>query len=96
MAQIGTTTDTGFMGMLGGTNKPVHCSSAGHLNSPVINIVDKSQRTEHSHAFDAPKPDDMKRKLNAAVKGIKAITSKLGTNTVKSLMGSYGGAFFGR
>ena len=79
---------------MGGTNKPVHCSSSGHLNTPVINIVDKSQRTEHGHAFEVP-PDDMKKKQKAAVKAIKAITSKLGASKTKKLMGSYGGSFFG-
>ena len=70
LSQTGAETSAEFLGMLGGTNKPVHCSSQGHLNSPVINIVDKSQKTEHSHAFDPPTENEMKKKLNAAMKGI--------------------------
>ena len=37
-----------------GPPPPVPCNSPGHLNTPVINIVDKSQKTEHSHAFAPP------------------------------------------
>ena len=32
-------------------NLPQPCSSAGHLNVPVINMIDKSNNSEHSHKF---------------------------------------------
>ena len=36
-------------------NPPVPCSAAGHMNTPVVNIINKSQETQHSHAYDPPK-----------------------------------------
>ena len=42
-------------GMLTPINKPTPVNSAGHLNSPVINVVDKSDKSMHSHAFHLKK-----------------------------------------
>ena len=49
-------------------NMPEPCSAAGHLNSPVINIVDKSSKTEHSHSFIAPDKGEM---MKAVLDGLK-------------------------
>ena len=37
--------------------KPIPCSAAPHMNTPVVSIVNKSQVTEHSHDFEPITPE---------------------------------------
>ena len=46
-----------FMGMFGAEIKPTPCSAPGHLSTPVISIILKQQKTEHSHAFHPDFPE---------------------------------------
>ena len=68
--------------MLSGMVRPETEAEDANFHTPVINIINQAQVTEHSHAFAPKKHGDLKAQLEAALTGIAKVTSKMGAGEV--------------